>query len=294
MSTAPGISTLKELVGQSVPDLAGKPFSKVDAAGTDNVIYRVGERHALRVAREHGGIPSLAYREPVAMRSLHDLPLETPELVAHGLMNEPDGWPWLICTWLKGNSLESLEYRPTQSDASRLALFLLELQGQKRDFAAAPNHDNHWRGIDLVRRDQLTRMAISDTAEDFDAIALLAIWQAALDAPACRDEDRTWIHGDLHPGNLLVGSKGISSVIDWGLSGLGDPACDMMAGFTVFDEPVRDVFWQATGITDAVWKRARGWALSTAVIAYAFHNGTRTPIVERTRRLLDEFSGFKA
>ena len=293
MSRAPGMETLKALVGQSLPHLASQPLTTVEAAGTDNFIYCIGEIHALRVARDHGGIPSLAYREPVAMRSLHDLPLEIPELVAHGLMDEPEGWPWLICTWLAGDSLESVDHRLTPEDAGRLALFLLELQGQKRDFAAPPNHDNHWRGTPLASRDRPTRQAIADTAHHFDAIALLAIWQAALDAPACREEDLTWIHGDLHPGNLLVRGEQLSGVLDWGLSGLGDPACDMMAGFTVFDGAVREAFWQAAGVTDAVWRRARGWALSTALIAYAYYRGTDAPIVERTRRLLDEFSGYR-
>lgn len=290
MSTAPDIDTLKRLIGQQLPELAGKPFSRVRAAGTDNLIFRIGESHCLRVPRGHEGIPSLAYREPAAMRNLKDLPLQTPQLVDHGLTDTPQGWPWLVCTWLAGDSAETGGHALTEMDARRLALFLLDLQGQKRDFAAEPNIDNHWRGCPLSHRDSPTRSAIGEVAEDFDVIALAAIWNAALEAPPCPERDRTWIHGDLHAGNLLVREGELSGVIDWGLSGLGDPACDLMAGFTLFEGAVQEVFWQASGITETVWRRARGWALSTGVIAYAHYRGTKTPIEKRSRKLLEELS----
>ena len=290
MSTPPDIDTLKRLVGQSVPDLAAQPFTRVRNAGTDNLIYKIGDAHALRVARRHEAIPSLAYREPVAMRSLKDLPLETPELVANGLTDTAESWPWLVCSWLEGESAEAVGHTFTETDARRLALFLLDLQGQKRDFAAEPNIDNHWRGCPLVQRDAPTRGAIADVADDFDAIALAAIWKVALEAPPCLERDRTWIHGDLHAGNLLVKDEALSGVLDWGLSGLGDPASDLMAGFTLFEGAAQDAFWKASGISETVWRRARGWALSTSVIAYAFHRGTKTPIEKRSRKLLEDFS----
>lgn len=291
MSGPPDPDTVRQLLVKSVPDLAGEPIRPVEGAGTDNHIYRIGEQHTLRIARDVNGVASLSGREPDAMRNLAGLPLETPKLVAQGMLAEPDGWPWLVCTWLEGDSLEASGHSPGPVDAGQLALFLLDLQGQDRRHAAPPGPANHWRGTALGNRESLTREALTRVADEFDAIALLAIWQAALHARPCRDEDRTWIHGDLHPGNLLVQAGSISGVIDWGLSGLGDPACDLMAGFTVFEGRAREAFWQATGITEAVWQRARGWALSTALIAYAFYRGSDTPIAARTRKLLDEFSG---
>lgn len=290
MSTAHDIDKLKRLVGQHVPELADKRFARLRDAGTDNVIYRIGEKHLLRVASRPEAIASLAYREPNAMRCLKNLPIETPQLLANGLVDTAESWPWLICTWLGGESFEASHHAPTKKDARRLALFLLDLQGQKRGFAAAPNVDNHWRGCQLSQRDTATRSAIGEAAEEFDAIALAAIWKAALEAGPCTDRDQTWIHGDLHPGNLLVRGGEVAGVIDWGLSGLGDPACDLMAGFSLFDTSERDAFWQAVGVTETVWQRARGWALSTSVIAYAHYRGTRTPIEARSRRLLDELS----
>ena len=290
MSTPPDIDTLKRIIGEAVPDLAGKTYSRIRSGGTDNSIYRIGEGHSLRVARRHEAIPSLAYREPVAMRTLKDLPLETPKLVANGLTDAPEGWPWLVCSWLNGENAETSDHQLTEQDARYLALFLLDLQGQRRDFAAEPNIDNHWRGCSLIQRDEPTRGAIADVAEDFDAIALAAIWKAALDTASCLDQDRTWIHGDLHAANLLVRDGALSGIIDWGLSGLGDPACDYMAGFTLFEGGAQDAFWKASGISESVWRRARGWALSTSVIAYAFYRGTKTPIEKRSRKLLDDLS----
>ena len=35
-----------------------------------------------------------------------------------------------------------------------------------------------------------------------------------------------WIHGDVAPGNLLVKDGKLCAVIDFGILGVGDPACD--------------------------------------------------------------------
>ena len=42
-----------------------------------------------------------------------------------------------------------------------------------------------------------------------------------------------WVHGDLHPGNLLVRNGTLAGVLDFGSLGVGDPAVDLMAAWTV-------------------------------------------------------------
>ena len=44
------------------------------------------------------------------------------------------------------------------------------------------------------------------------------------------------VHGDLIPGNLLVAGGRLTSVLDWGGLGAGDPAQDLDPAWSVLDE----------------------------------------------------------
>ena len=75
-----------------------------------------------------------------------------------------------------------------------------------------------------------------------------------------------WFHGDLAPGNILIRDGRLSAVIDWGTSGVGDPACDLTIVWTYFDAGDRQVFASHAGADPDTWGRARGWALWKALI----------------------------
>jgi aminoglycoside phosphotransferase (APT) family kinase protein len=66
----------------------------------------------------------------------------------------------------------------------------------------------------------------------FGVSAMLELWEAALGALGW-DRPPVWFHGDFHTGNLLTTGGRLSSVIDFGGLGVGDPACDLMVAFTL-------------------------------------------------------------
>ncbi|MBT2532752.1 phosphotransferase [Arthrobacter sp. ISL-48] len=74
------------------------------------------------------------------------------------------------------------------------------------------------------------------------------------------DSEPVWFHGDV-AGNLLTRDGGLSAVIDFGCSGVGGPACDMVIAWTFFDSSARRVFRKTLGVDQATWSRGRGWAL---------------------------------
>jgi aminoglycoside phosphotransferase (APT) family kinase protein len=84
-----------------------------------------------------------------------------------------------------------------------------------------------------------------------------------------------WFHGDIASGNLLVRDGRLSAVIDFGTSGVGDPACDLVIAWTFFSGDSRSAFRDAVQQDTATWARARGWALWKALIT------TDLPVVER-------------
>ena len=80
------------------------------------------------------------------------------------------------------------------------------------------------------------------------------------------DGDPVWLHGDVAVDNLLVRDGRLAAVLDFGSSGVGDPACDMVIAWTFLDGPARDAFRAARGADAAMWSRGRGWALWKAAI----------------------------
>jgi aminoglycoside phosphotransferase (APT) family kinase protein len=57
-------------------------------------------------------------------------------------------------------------------------------------------------------------------------------------------------------------------VIDFGTSGVGDPACDLVLAWTLFEGSAREAFRREVHLDDATWSRARGWALWKALITF--------------------------
>ena len=46
------------------------------------------------------------------------------------------------------------------------------------------------------------------------------------------DREPVWVHGDVAVGNLLVRDGRLAAVLDFGSSGVGDPACDIVIAWT--------------------------------------------------------------
>lgn len=95
---------------------------------------------------------------------------------------------------------------------------------------------------------------------------LRSLWQQAIDAPI--DLEATWIHGDLHPRNILVDKGGRTRVIDWGDLAAGDSATDLAAFWYLFPEPqIRRLAIETDGeVSEATLARAKGWAILFGVV----------------------------
>ncbi|MET1063672.1 MAG: phosphotransferase, partial [Arthrobacter sp.] len=119
-----------------------------------------------------------------------------------------------------------------------------------------------------------------------------AVWAQACAAKAW-DGPPMMLHGDLHPGNvLLAGGGSLAGVIDFGDVGAGDPAVDLAVGWLMFDAGTRRRFMGALGLTadGDTWMRARGWALilSTALLSNSDDNPRMFDVGEfGIRQILD-------
>jgi aminoglycoside phosphotransferase (APT) family kinase protein len=114
-----------------------------------------------------------------------------------------------------------------------------------------------------------------------------AAWERALEAPAWEGTP-VWLHGDLLRPNLLVGGGRLCAVIDFGSTGVGDPAADVVAAWSVFGRSGRATFRRALGVADGTWNRARGYALHQAALIIPYYPETNPGFVALAKRTVEE------
>ena len=101
-----------------------------------------------------------------------------------------------------------------------------------------------------------------------------------------------WLHGDLHPANLLLApSGGLTAVIDFGDVTAGDPATDLATAWLTFGPSARREFRseleQRRDVDEATWERARAWALVIAS-AVVDTTGTASPLGRAAGYVLEQ------
>jgi aminoglycoside phosphotransferase (APT) family kinase protein len=244
------------------------PVEPVAESGWDNRTFRLGdamtvrlptaERYVAAVAKEHAWLPRLAPR----------LPQPIPEPLAVGDPGVGYLWPWSVRRWIDGRPAGPERVADRTAFADALAGFLVALWGVDAAGGPAAGAHSFHRGGSLAVYDAQTRAALATVRPRVDRAAAERVWAEALATTWTRPP--VWFHGDVAVGNLLVDEAGaLSAVIDFGTSGVGDPACDLVIAWTLFDGRSRAAFVEATAQDAATWARARGWALWKALITLA-------------------------
>ncbi|MEV0978680.1 aminoglycoside phosphotransferase family protein [Streptomyces sp. NPDC049915] len=280
---------VRRLLRAQFPGWADLPITRLASGGTVNAIYRLGGELTVRLPLLEGGAGSLDDEARWLPRLAPLLPVPIPEVVALG---EPaEGYPhrWAIHRWLDGEVLREGE---ASDDLARdLAVFVTTLRRAGRSEASGlDDGPPAYRGAPLRTVDAETRAAIGElrrTDEPFDADALLAAWDTALQAPDWTAEP-CWTHSDLMPSNLLGAGGRLTGVLDFGTAGVGDPAVDLIPAWNLLTPTSRRVFRDGAGIDDATWARGRGWALSMAVIQLPYYRHTNPVISANARYTLHQ------
>jgi aminoglycoside phosphotransferase (APT) family kinase protein len=273
---------VRRLITAQFPDWSALPFEAVESTGTDNAIYRLGNELAVRLPRVAGAVGQVRDEHRWLPVLAPHLPLAVPLPVARGSPGEGYPFPWLVSEWLPGEPATRGRVADLCRAATGLAGFIVALQ--QIDSARGPESA---RGVPLQRRDERTRAAIAALEGKLDTDAVTAAWEEALQAPEWHGR-RVWTHGDLYDGNLLVERGRLSGVIDFGVLGVGDPACELIVAWSLFSDESREDFRAALGVDDATWARGRGWALSVSLIALPYYETTNPVMVANARHRIDE------
>jgi len=259
---------VRRLLADQHPDLARLPVEFL-ANGWDNELYRVGNELVARLPRralgaqiiinEQRWLPGLAPRLP--------LPIPYPERTGIPGCGYP--YSWSVVPYLPGVPAAQASSFDPAAAAAAVGGFL----GALHVPAPADAPANPFRGVPLAERAGTFAANLTLIGGQVDRHAVLRAWDAALAAPRY-DGPPVWLHGDLHPANILVNDGQVSGVIDFGDITAGDPASDLSVAWMLLPLDWHASFWsayQAAGgrVDDALRVRARGWALNLAIVFLA-------------------------
>lgn len=251
---------VRALLREQHPDLAHLSLTSV-GEGWDNHLFRLGDELAVRMPRRAVAVALIENEQRWLPLLSTRLPLAVPAVRRIGRPGCGFPWPWSITSWLPGRPALSSPLRDPSASALRLGQFVRALH----HYAPKEAPHNPWRGVPLSARTEMLRAHIEQVSTRVDSIAVLELWDRCLSTGAWPGPP-VWIHGDLHPGNLLVDDGRLSAVVDFGDLSAGDPATDLAVMWMLLPQVAWPAFvTSASGELHAsdpdLMMRARGWAV---------------------------------
>ena len=253
-------SLVAELLRRQLPHLASLPLRLV-ANGWDNAMVRVGDELVARLPRR--AVAAVLVEHGQRQPGRHDgQPALLVPVPVHVGVPDDELYPsaWSVLPWLEGTVASTVDAADVVEVAESLTGFLRALHVP----APADAPANPVRGVPLdTARDRVAARLAAIARPD-----LLPMWHGLVDTPPWADA-RVWVHGDLHPGNVLVHDGRASAVIDFGDITASDPATDLVSAWMWLNDDQRAPFHVALDVDEHTRRRGAGWALaiSTAVLA---------------------------
>ncbi|WP_134731379.1 aminoglycoside phosphotransferase family protein [Amycolatopsis nivea] len=246
---------VRDLLRDQHPDLAGLPIREV-AGGWGNQMWRLGDELAVRMQRMDP-TPQLQLKERRWLPVLAPrLPLPVPAPVRFGEPSERFPKHWTVMTWVPGEPLDHGTISRGVHAADTLADFLRALHVEApADAPIAADRGAHPRDCTGGFEEFIEAVALGSLADD-----VRAVWDDAVAARAWEGPP-VWVHGDLHPANVVVSEGTLSGIVDFGDLFAGDPAWDLAAAWVLLPAGTAARFFESYARADeAAIRRARGLA----------------------------------
>ncbi|NYV75078.1 aminoglycoside phosphotransferase family protein [Streptomyces sp. UH6] len=260
-----------DLLLEQHPDLAGLALREV-AGGWGNQMWRLGDDLAVRMPRQEGA-SALLRKECRWLPVLGPrLPLPVPSPVRIGEPSARFPKPWTVMTWIPGEPLDHTSISRGDHAADTLAAFLTALHVEApEDAPISEDRGDHPKKCTDGFDHYFHAVVPADLAE-----AVRAVWDDAVAAPE-REGPPLWVHGDLHPANVVVSEGTLSGVIDFDAMFAGDPAWDLAAAWVILPAGAVSRFFDGYAHADeGTIRRARGLAaLKSLFLMLMGQNGDR-------------------
>ncbi len=202
---ATDVSGLRRLTGG-----ASRETWRFNADGEDFVLQRVRK-----------GTPGGLRTEPAVLAAAHRGGVPVPELVVDGSHRDELDRPFMIVRAVQGETIARKILRDDEFSAARQAL-----PAQLGKAAAALHRISASEVEGLVNEDQIDRykQVLDDLGEPHPVFEVAFRW---LEMNRPTSTSQCIVHGDFRLGNMMVNEQGLSAVLDWELSHIGDPMEDL-------------------------------------------------------------------
>jgi aminoglycoside phosphotransferase (APT) family kinase protein len=261
-------SLVRRLLCEQHPDIADLALTEI-GEGWDNTLFRLGSDLAVRLPRRAVSAVLIEHEQRWLPILSSRLPLSIPAPVRIGAPGCGYPWSWSVVPWFAGECALKKPPLDLVSAATDLGAFLRSLHQPAPDDVPV----NPWRAS-LGSRTSLMTERLQRVGGIVDRTAIVALWDRVLSVPSWSGPP-LWVHGDLHPGNVVVSGRRLSAVIDFGDLTSGDPATDLSVAWMLFPPALRPSFRESARnpfnpIDDHTWMRARGWALTLGLAYLAY------------------------
>ncbi|MFJ8793173.1 aminoglycoside phosphotransferase family protein [Streptomyces sp. NPDC102462] len=255
---------VRDLLREQHPDLAELPIREV-AGGWGNQMWRLGDELAVRMQRMDTS-PDLQLKERRWLPTLASrLPLPIPVPLRDGAPSERFPKIWTVMTWVDGTPLDHGSITRGDHAAETLSDFLRALHVEApadaptaSDFGAHPKDCTD--GFEHFFQD-VAPASLADKIRE--------VWGEAVAAPEWEGPP-VWVHGDLHPANVVVADGTLAGVVDFGALVAGDPAWDLAAAWLLLPAGGASRFFHSYAQADeAAVRRARGLAAMRSLFLMA-------------------------
>lgn len=241
-------------------------ISPMEPMGHDNRTYHLGDELTVRLPSNSTYVAHIPC-EILCLQKLQPyLDVRIPECVGVGQPCEAFPSQWTVNRYIPGDTVS----RENMSEAEEIQL-ARDLRHALRQMQAAPRMGGPlagkhcwYRGCHPSVYESEALAAMEQWKHELPAEALRSIWDAAMQTEYTAEP--VWFHGDVAVGNMLMQHGRLTALIDFGTSGVGDPACDYVMAWTFFSAKARGVFLE--GLDAGMILRAKAWAIWKALICY--------------------------
>ena len=273
---------VRKLLRRDVPAIADRPLHRLDAAGSSNVMYRLGDDLVVRLPRQPGGSAAIVAEARWSRWLAPRVSVAVPEVMVVGQADAEYPERWAVVSWINGET-PSVPL-PSGAATTALAVELGEVVRQLRALPV-PNHALADTALTSYRVGRLREVRneidvwLGRCSEvsglDLDLAAAARYWASTADLSE-PDAPPTWVHADLLAENLLVGGSAsadrtLTGLLDLGGLSVGRPAVGLVGAWELFGPADRETFRQTVGVGDDEWQVARAWAFAIAIMTFPYY-----------------------
>ncbi len=246
---------VRSLVDTQMPEFKGLHLREA-ATGFDNSLWRLGDDYLVRLPRRNVAIGLMENEIRWLPTIVEYVPLPIPAPVKVGRPSADYPCPWTVTKWFEGLTGDVAVIADSDGVACDLGGFLRALHVPAP--RGAPR--NPLRGVALSERAVIFEGLLNQLHSQVNEHLIRNVWRRAVNAETW-DRDPVWIHGDLHPANLIFGNGSLKAVIDFGDVCAGDPATDLAGVWMLLPEESIPLALHTYGNDDAALiARSLGWA----------------------------------